>query len=202
MNGFLPEERLQLQSDSLDVPPALDIKANRSARKYSPAELARRIAWMLTQPLFRFSPRPFFRWRAWLLRLFGARIGNNVHVHNSATIYFPWKLEIGDWSAIGEHAYIYDLGEVKIGRAVTISHRAHLCAGTHDHSRRDMPLLRPPISVGDQAWICADAFIGPGVNVGEGAVVAARAVAVSDVEPWMIVAGNPARPKKRRQLLP
>ena len=73
------------------------------------------------------------------------------------------------------------------------AHRAHLCAGTHDYTRADFPLLRTPITIGAQAWVCADAFVGPGVAVGEGTIVAARAVAVKDAGPWIIVAGNPAR---------
>jgi len=133
-----------------------------------------------------------------MLRLFGAHIGQEVHIYNSAMIYMPWNLAIDDWSAIGEDAYIYNLGPITIGKCVTISHRAHLCAGTHDYSMPDLPLLKPPIQILDQAWVCADAFIGPGVTIGEGAIVGARAVAVKDVEPWTIVTGNPARPIKKR----
>ena len=106
-----------------------------------------------------------------------------MHVYPSATIYFPWNLEAGDESAISEHVFIYNLGRVTLGSRVTISHRAHLCAGTHDHTKPDFPLLRPPIVIGSDAWICADAFVGPGVTVGEGAIVGARAVAMKDVEP-------------------
>lgn len=178
---------------------SIDIAANRSATKYSARELVARIIWTAAFPLFRFSPRICFGWRSFLLRLFGAKIGRNVHVYNSATIYMPWNLELGDWSAIGELAYIYNLGPIRIGNRVTISHRAHLCAGTHDHTLPDLPLIKPPININDQAWICADAFIGPGVVVGEGAVVGARAVAMKDVEPWSIVAGNPAHPVGRRE---
>jgi putative colanic acid biosynthesis acetyltransferase WcaF len=178
----------------------LDITENRRACKYPAGEMLLRVLWGLATPLFRCSPRILFGWRSFLLRLFGARVGREVHVYNSATIYMPWNLEIGDWSSIGEHAYIYNLGRIKIGCKTTISQRAHLCAGTHDYSRPDLPLLKPPISVADQAWICADAFLGAGVSVGEGAIVAARAVVSKDVEPWTIVAGNPARPIKKRVL--
>jgi putative colanic acid biosynthesis acetyltransferase WcaF len=170
-----------------------DTARNRQEAKYTLAEQFKRVLWSLAWPLFRFSPRILFGWRNLLLRLFGAKIGRNVHIYNSATIYFPWNLEVGDWSAIGEHAFIYNLGFIRIGRNVTISLRAHLCAGSHDHTDPALPLLKPPIFVGDQAWICADAFVGPGVTVGEGAVVGARAVVVKDVESWQIVAGNPAR---------
>ena len=176
----------------------LDIQANRAARKYSRGEMLRRVAWMIGQPLFRFSPRTLFAWRRWLLRLFGARIGEHVNVYSTATIYMPWNLTVKDWSAIGEHAYIYNLGPITIGKHVTISQRAHLCAGTHDYTRADLPLVKPPIRVDDFVWICADAFVGPGVTVGEGAVIGARAVITRDVEPWAVMAGNPARFIKRR----
>ena len=171
----------------------LDVSANRRSLKYSRDEIVRRVVWGLCMPLFRFSPRPMFAWRAFLLRLFGAKIGANVHIYSSVTVYMPWNLEAGEWSAIGEHAYIYNLGRVIIGSKVTISQRAHLCAGTHDYRQADMPLIKPEIRIGDQAWICADAFIGPGVTVGEGAIAGARAVAIKDVAAWKIVAGNPAR---------
>lgn len=178
----------------------LDIAANRAARKYSGGELGRRILWMLVQPLYRFSPRPCFGWRRFLLRCLGARIAPHVHLYGSATVYYPWNLEVGEWSAIGEQVFIYNLGPVKIGAKVTLSLGAKVCAGSHDHTRADLPLLKPPVTIGDQAWICADAFVGPGVTVGEGAVVGARAVVVKDVAPWTIVAGNPAREVKKRSL--
>lgn len=186
----------------VDVNPAesssLHIAANRAARKYTRAELARRVLWGCGYWLFRFSPRPFFGWRRFILRCFGARVGREVHVYSSTRIYFPWNLSIGDWSAVGEDALIYNLGPVRIGEKVTISHRAHLCAGTHDYQHPDLPLFKPPIVVEDQAWICADAFIGPGVRVGQGTVVGARAVVMKDVLPWTVVAGNPARFIKSR----
>ena len=179
---------------------ALDIAANRQTAKYTGGELLRRILWGVGQLLFRLSPRPCFAWRRFVLHLFGAHVGREVHIYGSATIYFPWNLRIGDWSAIGEGALIYNLGMVTIGQNVTISQRAHLCAGTHDYCKPDMPLLKPPIEIHDQAWICADAFVGPGVTVGEGAVVGARAVVMKNVEPWTVVAGNPARFIKQRVL--
>ena len=80
-------------------------------------------------------------------------------------------LEILDESAVGERVLIYNLGKVTIGTQVTISQQAHLCAGTHDYTRPEMSLERPPITIGDEAWVCADAFIGPKVTIGAGAVV-------------------------------
>lgn len=176
----------------------LDIKHNRSSTKYSKKELLKRVLWGLCTPLFRYSPRPFFQWRCFLLRSFGAKIGNNVHIYSSSTIYMPWNLEIGDWSSIGEYAIIYNLGKITIGRKATISHRSHLCAGTHDYSDMTLPLLKLPITIRDNTWVCADSFVGPGISVGEGAVIGARSVVVHDVKPWNVVAGNPAKFIKMR----
>lgn len=178
----------------------LDIASNRKSQKYSKQELLLRVLWGIGKIAFRLSPRPCFGWRRLVLRCFGAKIGAHVNTYATTRIYFPWNLTIGDWSAIGEDAFIYNLGPVTIGSKVTISHRAQLCAGTHDYTRTDLPLLKPPIVVHDQAWICADAFIGPKVTIGEGAIVGARAVAMRDVPAWTIVAGNPAKPVKKREM--
>ena len=102
-------------------------------------------------------------------------------------------------SSIGERAVVYNLGRVVIGRRATVSQQTHLCAGTHDYDDPSFPLVTDPITIGDEAWICADAFVGPGVEVGEGAIVAARAVAIGNVESWSIVGGNPAREIKKRE---
>jgi len=182
------------------MPTSLDIQSNRSVQKYTAGEQLRRVLWGFGKLFFRFSPRPCFGWRRFVLRCFGARIGQRVNFYPSARIYFPWNLTVGDWSAVGEDALIYNLGAVTLGEKVTISHRAHLCAGTHDYTQPDLPLLKPPIEIKSQAWICADAFVGPGVIVGEGAIVGARAVVVKNVEPWTIVAGNQAREIKKRKL--
>ena len=174
------------------------IKSSRRALKWSIREQLARLFWSVGRIVFRLTPRPCFGCRRVLLRLFGAQVGSNVNIYPSALIYYPWNLNIGDWSSIGEWALIYNLGTVSIGRRSTISQRAHLCAGTHDYRDPAMPLLKPPIQVADDAWICADAFLGPGVAIGEGAIVGARAVVTKNVAPWTVVVGNPARFVKNR----
>jgi putative colanic acid biosynthesis acetyltransferase WcaF len=171
----------------------LDIDANRAARKYPRRELVLRVLWGVMQPFFRWSPRLCWGWRRWLLRSFGAQIGTGVQVYPSVRIFAPWYFEVGDQSSLGFDVLVYNLGAVRIGARVTVSQRAHLCAGSHDYRDPAMPLTKLPITIEDEAWICADAFIGPGVTVGARAIVAARAVAIRDIDTDTIAGGNPAR---------
>jgi len=182
----------------------LDIAANRAARKYSQREQALRVAWELGRWLVRLSPHPCHGWRRAVLRLFGAKIGDQARIAASAQILMPWNLEVGDWAAIGPNVFVYSLGKIRIGRRATVSYRSHVCAGTHDFTDPTIPLLKPPVTICDDAWIGTEAFIGPGVTVGAGAMVGARAVVIKDVEPLSVVAGHPARvvgqrPRMRRR---
>jgi putative colanic acid biosynthesis acetyltransferase WcaF len=178
---------------------SLDINSNRAAAKYSRKELFLRVLWGFGKLAFRLTPRPCFALRRSLLRLFGAKVGANVNIYPSALIYYPWNLEIGDDSSIGEWALVYNLGSVRIGKRTTISQRVHLCAGTHDYRDPTMPLLKPPISIGDEVWVCADAFIGPAVKIEQRAIVAAASVVVKNVSAALVVGGNPARVIKVRE---
>jgi putative colanic acid biosynthesis acetyltransferase WcaF len=177
-----------------------DHAANRKARKYSRSEQARRIAWSLGRLLIRMSPRPCFAWRRGVLRLFGAKVGAHVNVYPTTHLYMPWNVEIEDWAALGEDVLIYSLGNVRIGRSVTVSYRSHVCAGSHDLSDPTLPLLKPPVVIEEGVWIGTEAFIGPGVTVGAGAIVGARAVVVKNVGSLDVVAGNPARTISRRRI--
>jgi len=170
----------------------IDVNGNRAAQKWSRRELAARILWGFATPLFALSPRPAWAWRRALLRLFGARIGRHVHIYPSVRITIPWNLSIGEYTAVGDRAILYSLGPIHVGERATISQGAHLCAGTHDWRDPGMPLLKTPVTIGSDAWVCADAFIGPTVAVGDRAIVGARAVVMKDVPQCAIVAGNPA----------
>lgn len=178
---------------------SLDISANRSARKWSKRELLRRALWdFFSVPLFAWTPRQLWGWRRFILRIFGAHIGREAHIYPSAKITIPWNLSIGDHAAVGDGAILYALGPITVGERVTISQHAHLCAGSHDYTDAAMPLIKPPISIGNDAWISADTFVGPGVVIGARAIVAARGVVVRDVPDDAIVGGNPARLIKQR----
>lgn len=178
----------------------LDIAAARASRPYTRAEYAGRVLWTLATPLFRLSPRPLYGWRRLLLRVFGARVGRDVRIHPSARIIIPWRLAIGDEASLGDRALVYNLGQVTIGPRSTVSHLAHLCAGSHDYLDPSLPLLRLPIEIGSDVWVCAQAFVGPGLSLGDGCVIGACAVVTRSVDPWTVVAGNPATPVRQRTM--
>ena len=149
--------------------------------------------------IFRWSPLPCRRWRAFLLRRFGATVGRFVFVAPTARIEHPWNLTLGEHVFIGEHVIINCMGAVTIGERTRVSQYSHLCAGTHDYQARNMQIVRCPISVGKDVWIAADAFIGPGVSIGDNCVVAARSSAFRDMPAGQICIGEPARPHRGRE---
>jgi putative colanic acid biosynthesis acetyltransferase WcaF len=130
--------------------------------------------------------------------MFGARIGRGTIFRASARVYHPWLFEIGAYSTLGPNVVIYNLGPVRIGDHTTLSQDTYVCAGTHDYTLPNLPLLRPPVRIGSGVWIAAQAFIAPGITIGDNCVIGARAVVTSDITPAMVAAGNPARIIKPR----
>jgi putative colanic acid biosynthesis acetyltransferase WcaF len=148
--------------------------------------------------LFRWSPPSAVGWRNLLMRMFGAKVGHGAAVAPSAHIDHPWNLGLGDGATICEHVIINCMGSVSIGDRSRISQYSHICAGTHEYQRPDMRIEPRPIDVGKDVWIAADAFVGPGVRIGDGAMLAARSSAFHDLPEGMICLGEPARAVKPR----
>lgn len=159
------------------------------------ARLAWFWVWLL---LVRPSPRPLHGWRAFWLRLFGAKLGRRVHIYPGVRVWAPWNLECGDDVGVADGAILYNQAPISLGDRTVVSQGAHLCTGTHDFDDPGFPLITRPIETGRDSWLAAECFVHPGVRVGEGAVVGARAVLTKSAEPWTIYAGNPARPVKSR----
>jgi putative colanic acid biosynthesis acetyltransferase WcaF len=152
--------------------------------------------------VFRTSPRPLHDWRAFLLRWFGAKLGRGCHVYSRAVIWAPWNLECGERCGIADGAILYNQAPIQLGRWVTVSQGSHLCTGSHNYESDEFELIALPITMGDYAWVCADCFVGPGVNIGEGAVVGARSVVIRDVPAWTVCAGHPCQVIKPRNWRP
>lgn len=160
-----------------------------------------RYLWVLVQStLFRWSPRPWHGFRARLLKWFGADIPEpaKVVVFPTVKITFPWLLRLEPRSMLGRRVTVYNLAQITLQYGANVSQNTHLCAGTHDYNQWSMPLVTKPIIIGRNAWIAADAFVGPGVTIGELCVIGARAVVIKDQPPRMICAGHPCRPLKPR----
>lgn len=148
------------------------------------------VVWAL---LARWNPRGTMRgWRNALLRLFGARIARGAHVYPDVTVWLPRHLVMETGATLGPGVDCYNMAPITLREGAIVSQRAFLCAGNHDHRDPAFQLITAPIEIGAKAWVAAEAFVGPGVTVGEGAVLAARGCASRDLEPWSIHAGNPA----------
>ena len=151
------------------------------------------VKWMFFQGAF---PWPSAL-RVALLRIFGAKVGNGVVIRSGVNITFPWRLEVGAHVWIGEQAFLLTLAPIVIESSVCVSQRAFLCTGSHDYTKPTFDLKTAPVTLRHGAWIAAQAFVGPGVEIGEGSVVAAGAVVTEDVPERVVVKGNPAGIVKR-----
>ena len=166
---------------------------------YSAGEYGRRAAWRVVEAtLVRLSPGRFHAWRRFWLDLFGAKIDPTGGTKPTTRVWHPWLFTLGRHSMLSAGVTIYNLGRVAIGDHTVLSQDVYVCAGTHDYTKPDLPLVRAPVTIGSGVWVCAGAFIGPGVTVGDNSVVGARAVVTRDVPPGVVVAGNPARVIKPR----
>lgn len=148
--------------------------------------------------LFKYSPKPLFFWRSFLLRCFGAKVESKVHIYPKVKIWAPWNIEIGSESGIANGVTLYCQGKIIIGKRSVISQGAHLVAGTHDYTQAGFPLITKPIVIGDHVWVAAETFIHPGVTIGDGCVIGARSVVTKNMPPWMVCAGHPCKPFKSR----
>ena len=136
-----------------------------------------------------------------LLRLFGARIGRGVTIKPGVMVKFPWRLEIGDHSWIGEHVWLDNLADIRIGNHCCLSQGVYLCTGSHDWSKSSFNLMTKPIVLQNQVWLAARSIVGPGVTVGSGAVLSLGSIASRDLLAWQIHQGSPAIAVKPRQYM-
>lgn len=183
----------------------LDAKTTRPVEggpTYSLENRVFRAFWMLTwYVLASWTPPPLHRWRRFLLRLFGARVAETALIYGRAKIWYPPNLELGRYALIAGEVRVYSVDKITICDYAVVSQGANLCGAGHDIEDVDFQTVARPITIGRRAWIATEAFVGPGVTIGEGAVLGARGCTFRDLEPWTVYRGNPAvaiKPRKVR----
>jgi putative colanic acid biosynthesis acetyltransferase WcaF len=169
------------------------VRSNRPS-PFSRSHLAGRALWdAVWLILFRPSPRPCHAWRRALLRLFGAKVQSGVRISPRTRIWAPWNLTLCELAVLGPDVDCYCVAPIRIGAQATVSQYCYLCAATHDFESPDFTLVPGPIVIEDQAWLCADVFVGPGVTIGQGTVVGARSSVFASLPAWKICHGSPAK---------
>lgn len=149
-----------------------------------------RLAWtVLARPVWLLAPGM----RPTLVRLFGGQVGRGCALAGSAEITIPWHLRLGDDVRVGERVILYALGPITIGDNTVLDYRAHLCAGTHDMNDSRFPLIKAPITIGRGCLVGLDAYIGPGVTLGDDCRVWPRASVHKGAPAGARLVGNPAR---------
>lgn len=178
----------------MDILDAKQFDTWRGAASFTLRNRLYRLAWSITWTLLAsWTPAPyFFWWRRLLLRAFGAELAATARVYPSVKVWSPANLRMADYATLGPGVHAYTMAPISLDRYALVSQRAHLCAGTHDIDDPGFQLKVRPIAIGARAWIAAEAFVGPGVTVGNGAVLGARSCAMRDIEPWKVYSGNPA----------
>lgn len=159
------------------------------------------LCWLfVSAAFFRHSLSLWNSAKIWWLRRFGAKIGKGVLIKPQVQIKFPWRLQIGDHSWVGENVWIDNLVAVEIGAHVCISQGAYLFTGNHNYKKTTFDLMVSPIDIKDGAWIGAKAIVCPGATVGSHAVLTAGSVATGNLDEFGIYQGNPAVKVRQRDI--
>ncbi len=169
-------------------------QASKYASPWSQNERLRRLLWEFCWTVFcSWTPKPANEWRLFWLRVFDAKISGTPFVHQRARIAIPWNLTLHDRASLGDRANAYSLGEIEIGAGAVVAQEAYLSTGSHDFSHPAFPLVVAKITVGEEAFIGARAFVMPGVTIGARAIVGACSVVTDDLPNDVVAAGNPCR---------
>jgi putative colanic acid biosynthesis acetyltransferase WcaF len=188
-------------SIDLNAPPVVDLRAYDQSwfDRGRPGWYV--LFWWLVQSIvFPITPQPLNSIRCSILRLFGAKIGKGVLIRPTARFTYPWKVEIGDHSWIGDNVVFYSLDRISVGDHCVISQKSYLCTGSHDLSDRTFGLETKAIEIGHGAWIATDCFIAPGVQIGSNAVIGARSNVLKSMPAQHVCWGSPCRSQYVREM--
>jgi len=156
--------------------------------------------WLLQAVLFPLTPHAFHAPRCWLLRRFGATVGQHVIIRPTARFTYPWHVTIGDYSWIGDDVVLYSLVPITIGQHCVVSQKSYLCTGSHNLHDPHFGLIVAPIVLENGVWVAADCFVAPGVTIGANTVVGARSSVFKSLPAGQVCHGNPCRVVSPRQM--
>ena len=185
----------------------LDAKPLVNLSNYQPSNYDRGrsnwlvMTWWFVQAIaFPVSLHNFNNFRCWLLRLFGAKIGQGVVIRPTARFTYPWKISIGDYSWIGDDVVFYSIDRIEIGSHTVISQKSYLCTASHDFRDPNFSTTTSPIRIGNGAWIATDCFVAPGVTIGANTVIGARSSVFRDIPQRQVAWGSPCIARYTRQI--
>ena len=178
--------------------PILDAESWVDLRRYNPSQHDRGrsnliviLWWLIQGVLFPLSLHNLNGFRAWLLRLFGAKIGTGVVIRPSARFIYPWKVTVGNYSWIGDDVVLYSVDRIFIGSHSVVSQKSYLCTGSHDLTDSGFSLISAPVNIGNGVWIASDCFVAPGVAIGANTVIGARSSVFSNIDSQKVAWGSP-----------
>jgi putative colanic acid biosynthesis acetyltransferase WcaF len=184
---------------SVPLQPVDGEQASPFASPWSGRERLLRVLWEFCWAVFcSWTPKPANPWRLFWLRIFEAKIFGTPFVHQRARIAIPWNLTLHDRSCVGDRTNVYSLGQIEIGARATVAQEVYLSTGSHDFSQPAIPLVVGKITIGEDAFVGARAFVLPGITIGERAIVGACSVVTHDVPNDAVAAGNPCRVRRPR----
>ncbi len=159
----------------------------------------RRLLWQFCWLILcRWTPVPLHKWRCFILRLFGAKMGYSNFIYPSCKIWAPWLLETEDVVTIGPFVEVYNPGGLYLGHHSILSQNVFICGATHDYNSKEYTYIMKRVVIEPYVWICAYSIILPGIRCCEGSVLGAGSVAVKDLASWTVYGGNPAKLLKPR----
>ncbi|MBS1652485.1 MAG: WcaF family extracellular polysaccharide biosynthesis acetyltransferase [Bacteroidetes bacterium] len=156
--------------------------------------------WYITNLIFFKSGFPFYAVKAFLLRLFGAKIGKGLVIKPHVSIKYPWHLEIENHVWIGEYVWIDNLTKVTIRNNACISQGAMLVCGNHNYKKTSFDLIVKSIAIDEGAWVGAKSVVCPGAHLKSHSMLAVGSIAIGILEEYFIYQGNPAVKTRKRDL--
>ncbi|MEM9087767.1 MAG: WcaF family extracellular polysaccharide biosynthesis acetyltransferase [Cyanobacteria bacterium P01_F01_bin.53] len=197
----VPAQAPVLVPETFGAAPFVDLTQYHEPGYDAGGSRAKMLLWWLVQSIaFPLSHHAAHGFRRWLLRLFGARIGQDVRIRPTARFTYPWNIEIGDHSWVGDDVVCYSLAPIKIGRHCVISQHSYLCTGSHDISDPRFALVAGEVVIENGVWIATGCFVGPSLRIGANAVIGVRSTVLHTMPAGQVCVGTPCVPIKPRPM--